>query len=120
MDKIQYTKIFLKQAGLSTDAVNVKIYLQQWWFNTARSSGLRLSNIGFKFLTQTLNLTAYEIVFPKFIDFNTNIMVLLSKHMDCPYILNMSSIVVFSERKCTELTLYNGDLVRYLFSKSKR
>jgi hypothetical protein len=87
--------------------------MYNWWFSTAKSAGLRLSDEGFEFLTKTLKIQSYLIPFAETVDLNPSIMVFLSKHMECPYLLKSNSIIVFSERKSIELYLFAGDLRRY-------
>jgi hypothetical protein len=118
LTKELFTRIFLKQANLSTDEVNVKIHLQKWWFSTAKSTGLRLSNNGYEFLTKTLQISSYIVPFCENMELSSSVVVFLSKHMDFPYVLNEKSIIVFSERKSIELYLFSGDIRRYGLSKA--
>jgi hypothetical protein len=113
LTKEQYTEVFLKQAGLGTDEANIKYHMYNFWFKTSNSTGLRLSDNGYKFLTETLNLSSFEVPFLHTMDMNPSVIVFLSKYMDCPYLLKGNSIVVFSERKSLELYLFSGDIRRY-------
>lgn len=113
LNKAQYTEIFLKQAGLGTDEANIKYHMYKIWFSTSNTTGLRLSLDGYKFLTETIQLQSFEVPFHHLMEMSPSIIVFLSKYMDCPYLLNGHSIIVFSERKSLELYLFSGDIRRY-------
>ena len=65
--KEAYTKIFLKEAGKSVNESTLQEYMPVWWQNTRSkdSGGLRLTDQGIEFITEQLELTTYEIPFPK-------------------------------------------------------
>ena len=109
------TKIFLKQWGKSIDPANVKIYSRQWWQSHRKNhkNGLRLSDNGFKFLTETLNLASYEIPFTENIELSPQTIIFLDKYIDCPYYLTRKSITVFSEKKSFELYLFSDDIRKF-------
>ena len=50
MNKIVYTKVFLKELDKSTNDVEVKGYLPLWWQNTRENGGLRLTEEGFNII----------------------------------------------------------------------
>lgn len=109
------TKIFLKQWGKSIDPANVKIYSRQWWQSNRKNhkNGLRLSEKGFEFLTETLNLVSYEIPFTENIELSPQTIIFLDKYIDCPYYLTRKSITVFSEKKSFELYMFSDDIRKY-------
>lgn len=113
LSKAQYTEIFLKQAGLGTDEANIKYHMYKIWYSMSSASGLRLSEEGYKFMTETIQLQSFEVPFIHLMELNPSVIVFLSKYMDCPYLLKGSSIVVFSERKSLELYLFSGDIRRF-------
>lgn len=92
--------------------------MYKWWNSTAKTSGLRLSVEGYEFLVNTLHIQAYEVPFADDLELNPSVIVFLSKHMECPYLLKHDSIVVFSERKSIELYLFAGDIRRYGLMKA--
>lgn len=115
ISKETYTKIFLQQKDRSTDAANVKLHLFKWW-QSHRSKdigGLRLSDDGFEFLTQELDLQCYEIPFTEPIDLSPQTIIFFDRTMDSPYYLTNQSITVFSERKSFELMLFSDDIRKY-------
>lgn len=122
MNQLTYTKIFLKQAEQSLSEENVQTKLRAWWKNTRtkKDGGLRLTEIGFEFLTQDLGLACYEVPFPLGFDLKPQVIIFLDKFIDCPYFLTDYSITVFSEKKCFELFLFNGDVQKYGLIKAMK
>jgi hypothetical protein len=115
ISKETYTKIFLQQKDRSTDAANVKLHLFKWW-QSHRSKdvgGLRLSEDGFEFLTNELELQCYEIPFTEPIDLSPQTIIFFDRTMDFPYYLTNQSITVFSERKSFELYMFSDDIRKY-------
>lgn len=86
--------------------------MYKWWFSASNNSGLRLSEEGYEFLTQKLDLRAYQINFEDTLHASPSTMVFLAQYMDCPYLLRNNQIIVFSERKSIELYLFSGDIRR--------
>lgn len=115
ISKETFTKIFLQQKDRSIDAANVKLHLYKWWqsHRSKDSGGLRLSEDGFKFLTEELDLRSYEIPFTEPIDLSPQTIIFFDRHMDSPYFLTNQSITVFSERKSFELMLFSDDIRKY-------
>jgi hypothetical protein len=115
ISKETYTKIFLQQKDRSIDAANVKLHLFKWWqsHRSKEVGGLRLSEDGFEFLTQELDLQCYEIPFTEPIDLSPQTIIFFDRTMDSPYYLTNQSITVFSERKSFELMLFSDDIRKY-------
>ena len=115
ISKETYTKIFLQQKDRSTDAANVKLHLFKWWqsHRSKEVGGLRLSEEGFRFLTEELELQCYEIPFTEPIDLSPQTIIFFDRTMDSPYYLTNQSITVFSERKSFELMLFSDDIRKY-------
>ena len=115
ISKETYTKIFLKQHDKSIDPANVKLHLFKWWqsHRSKESGGLRLSDEGFDFLTNELELRNYDIPFTEPIDLSPQVIIFFDKDMDCPYYLTNSSICVFSEKKSFELYMFSDDIRKY-------
>ncbi len=115
ISKETFTKIFLQQKERSIDAANVKLHLYKWWqsHRSKDEGGLRLSEDGFKFLTEELDLRSYEIPFTEPIDLSPQTIIFFDRHMDSPYFLTNQSITVFSEKKSFELMLFSDDIRKY-------
>jgi len=109
------TKIFLAQWGKSIDETNVKLYSRKWWQSTrvGKQTAYRLSEDGFEFLTNELDLKSYEIPFTEPIELSPQTIVFLERYIDCPYFLTNQSITVFSERKSFELYLFSDDIRKF-------
>lgn len=110
-----YTKIFLQQWGKSTDDANLKIFGRKWWQSnrTNKQNAYRLSEEGFDFLTNELEVKMYEIPFTEPIELSPQTIVFLERYIDCPYYLTVESITVFSERKSFELYLFSDDIRKF-------
>ena len=118
--KETYTKVFLKQKGMAISDVTLKQYLSEWWQNTRakEQGGLRLTNAGFEFVRNDLDLATYDVPFPKDFEMTTNTIIWLDQFITCPYYLFKNSIVVLDERKAMELHLFSGDIKKYGLTKA--
>ena len=118
--KDTYTKIFLRQAGKAVTEATVKEYLPVWWQNTRNKSegGLRLTREGYRFITEDLDLTVYDIPYPKDFEITTQTVIFLDQFITCPYYMGPRSIIVTDEKKALELTLFSGDIRKYGLTKA--
>ena len=109
------TRIFLQQWGKSTDDANVQMFGRKWWQSNRANKPMafRLSEDGFEFLTQELEVRMYEIPFTDSIELSPQTIIFLERYVDCPYYLTNQSISVFSERKSFELMLFSDDIRKY-------
>jgi hypothetical protein len=109
------TKIFLQEWGKSTDDANLKLFNRKWWQSTraGKQNNFRLSEEGFEFLTNTLEIKMYEIPFTEPIELSPQTIIFLERYVDCPYFLTNQSITVFSERKSFELYLFSDDIRKF-------
>lgn len=116
------TKIFLKQWGKSIDKANTTLYSREWWQcnREQQQHAFRLTDEGLNFLQNTLELRCYEIPFTEHIELSPQTIIFLEKYIDCPYHLTSKSIVVFSEKKSFELSLFSDDIRRYGLIKAIR
>jgi hypothetical protein len=120
MNKETYTKIFLKQAGKSVNELSIKEYFPLWWQNTRKkdSGGLRLTDEGYRFCTEDLELTFFEVPLPKDFKPTVSTIIWLDQFIDCPYFLDNLAVYVTSERKALELHLFSGDIRKYGLTKA--
>ena len=118
--KEAYTKIFLKEANKGVNDLAVKEYSPIWWKNTRvkESGGLRLTDEGFRFITEEIELTTYEIPYPRDFDLTTNTIIWMDNFIDCPYYLGSKGIIVTNEKKAMELHLFSGDIRKYGLTKA--
>lgn len=109
------TKIFLQQWGKSIDDTNVNMYSRTWWQSNRvnKQDAFRLSDKGYEFLVNELELTEYEIPFTEPIELSPQTIIFLERYIDCPYYLTNQSITVFSEKKSFELFLFSDDIRKY-------
>ena len=120
--KETYTKVFLKQADIAISDANIKSYMSDWWQNTRGKSegGLRLTEEGFDFLQENLDIQMYEVPFPRDFKFTTQTYIFLDQFITCPYFLTNRSIWVTDEKKSMELHLFSGDLRKYGLTKAMK
>lgn len=119
ISKDSLTKVFIQQAGLPVNEVNLKFYKRKWW-NSVREkddASFRLTQEGYEFLTETLNLNKYTIKFENRIQKSPTILLYLNRHINCPFFLEETQITVFSEKMATELALFASDINKYGLSK---
>ena len=109
------TKIFLQQWGKSIDEANVNIYSHKWWQSNrvAKQTAFRLSEEGFEFLSNELDLKSYEVPFTEPIELSPQTIIFLERYIDCPYYLTVESVTVFSEKKSFELYLFSDDIRKF-------
>ena len=110
-----FTKIFLQQKDKSIDEANIKHHMYKWWqsHRSKDQGGLRLSDEGFDFLTNELELRMYDVPFTEPIELSPQTIIFFDRNMDCPYHLTNQSITVFSERKSFELYMFSDDIRKY-------
>lgn len=114
IDRDTLTKIFLQQWGKSIDNANMSMYNRTWWqSNRAGKNSFRLSDKGYEFLVQELELKEYEIPFTEPIELSPQTIIFLERYIDCPYYLTNQSITVFSEKKSFELMLFSDDIRKF-------
>ena len=118
--KETYTKIFLKQANIAITDATVKEYMPLWWQNTRakEEGGLRLTDAGYEFIKEKLNLTTYDVPYPADFEFTTQVLIFMDNFIDCPYYLGRRELVVTNERKAMELHLFSGDIRKYGLNKA--
>lgn len=122
ISKETYTKIFLKQNEKSCDPANIKLHLYKWWqsHRSKKQGGLRLSDEGFEFLTNQLELRGYEVKFTEPIELSPQTIIFFDRYLDCPYYLTNKYITVFSEKKAFELYMFSDDIRKYGLMKAMK
>ena len=118
--KETYTKIFLKQANKAITETALKEYMPKWWQNTRAKDegGLRLTDEGFRFIKEDLELQTYDVPYPPDFEFTTQTIIFLDKFITCPYYLGRRELVVTDEKKALELHLFSGDIRKYGLTKA--
>lgn len=120
--KETYTKIFLKQADKAITESALKEYMPKWWQNTRAKDegGLRLTDEGFRFIKEDLELQTYDVPYPPDFEFTTQTIIFLDKFITCPYYLGRRELVVTDEKKALELHLFSGDIRKYGLTKAMK
>ena len=91
------------------------MYSRTWWQSNRvnKQNAFRLSDKGFEFLTNDLELKSYEVPFTESIELSPQTIIFLERYIDCPYFLTTESITVFSEKKSFELYLFSDDIRKF-------
>jgi hypothetical protein len=120
--KETYTKIFLKNSGKAVHEASIAQAMPLWWQNTRAkdTGGLRLTEAGYKFVTEELDLQTYKVPYPKDFEFTTNVIIWMDQFIDCPYYFDRQGIVVTNEKKAMELHLFSGDVRKYGLTKAMK
>jgi hypothetical protein len=115
-----YTKKFLEANGQSADQNLIDIKKVEWWYNvrSKNSGGLRLTEEGSQFITQTLGLKSYTVKFPDGLNITPQILVWLDNFIESPYFITKKAITVFNEKAAFELYLFSGDVRKMGYSKA--
>jgi hypothetical protein len=118
--KDTYTRIFLKQSGIAVTEATMKEYMPMWWQNTRAKDegGLRLTEEGFRYITEEIQLATYDVPYPKDFELTTQTIIFLDKFINCPYYMGRRSITVTNEKKAMELHLFSGDIRKYGLTKA--
>jgi hypothetical protein len=119
MNKLVYTKLFLKELGEPVNDTTVKEYLPLWWQNTREKSegGLRLTETGIEVLKRA-GIASYHIPYPQDMPLTAQVVIYLDNFIDCPYHIDKKGITVTNERKAVELALFSGDVRKYGIAKA--
>jgi len=120
--KETYTKIFLKQLNKVVSEATMKEYMPIWWQNTRNKSvgGLRLTEEGFRVVTEDIQLTTYDVPYPVNFEMTTQVLIFLDQFIDCPYYIGRKGIAVTNEKKALELHLFSGDIRKYGLAKAMK
>ena len=120
--KETYTKIFLKNSGKAVHVASIAEVMPLWWQNTRAkdTGGLRLTEAGYNFVTEELDLQMYKVPYPKDFEFTTNVIIWMDQFIDCPYYFDRQGIVVTNEKKAMELHLFSGDVRKYGLIKAMK
>lgn len=118
--KETYTKKFLEANGQVVDQNLIETKKIEWWHNVRSkdSGGLRLTDEGIKFVTETIGLKSYSIKFPGQFTITPQILVWLDNFIESPYYITKKSITVLTERAAFELYLFSGDVQKMGYSKA--
>ena len=115
INKETYTKIFLKAVEKSTDPATVALFQRAWWFGrrSKKVGGLRLSDEGYLFLTNELDLHEHEIILPAKTELSPSVLLFLDQYLEHPYYLTPKCLIVFGERESFKLQMFSDDIRKF-------
>jgi hypothetical protein len=119
IDKRELTKKFMDQLSLPIDEKSFRKHHILWWMNprNAHSNSLRLTDVGFKILTEKLGMTKYDVIFPEDTEWSSGLILRLDKFLESPYYIDRKFISVFREKTAVELILFSGNIQKYTQAK---
>ena len=118
--KEEYTKTFLRAAGLETDQDTIKTCRSKWWHNlrSKKTGGLRLTSEALEFVIEQAEIKTYEVPIPKEIKISPQIYIWLDQFINSPWHITKTDITVLSEKAAFELYLFSGDVQKLGQSKA--
>jgi len=116
--KDSYTKTFLSAADIIPTDELLKSKRVEWWYNVRSVGGLRLTEAGINFVTDTAQIKSYKISFPGQFTITPQILVWLDKYIESPYYITKKDITVLAERAAFELYLFSGDVRKMGYGKA--
>lgn len=119
-EKDRLTKVFMQAAGDELTERKLKHNRIHFWWNvrTKEQGGLRLTDYGYKYITQKSEIKTYTIDLPKNITISPQILVWLDNFIDSPYHLTKKNISVLKEKAAFELYLFAGDVKKLGYTKA--
>ncbi len=115
MTKLEFTKLFLIEAGLDSSNQSIKLYVRMLWYTPFSPIGFRLTREGSDFLSNVVKLTPYAFTVSKSEDSKkAKYSIWLSKYLTGPFYLSGKTIICYGETDAMMIGLHAGDLYRYL------
>ena len=100
----------------------IETALKKWWVNLRDAGGLRLTDVGYEFLTDIGTFEKYQIPTPA-IELNQSLLLALDKKLQFPYYIKKknkeSYIAFFSSKEAMLIGLY-GDIAQFLSNYGKQ
>lgn len=118
-DKIGFIKGILDENNVEYDLLKIKqIYCQTWsiWRN---NNALRITKFGLEWLQKYIKFYRIDFSNQVKLPFTNKLLLLLSRHIECPYYLDEDSIWVSTEKVAVQLILFNGDLEKFCILAEK-
>jgi len=120
VNKRQFTKLFLEQAGLDASERSVNANKLLMWATPYSPIGLQLTYFGHTFLKSQLKLQQYTFTIKE--DFQRNLKVILqmNKYLTGPFYLpryedaKTRTIIMYGEQDAFMMGMMSGDLAQYL------
>ena len=112
--KHEYTQVFVKHSPSKDLSIDQAPSI--FWMNPREDGGMRLTDIGFNFLTKTLNLESFSIDV-RDVKFNGKFLIGLDRFVKSPYYLEIgrwSRITLFDGKTYFALTMYGNDFEKFI------
>lgn len=102
----------MNEMGLEKTPKSIKKYISLWWKNPRQKNkgGLRLTELGFRVITQA-EIKSYKITLENPItNLENNFIIWLDNYFNCPFYLTNKEIFVFEEKTAVQAILFSGNL----------
>lgn len=119
--KIEITKFVMQELGLALNEPTFKKAYRAWWQNPRlkEKGGLKLTEAGYNSFKKA-NIKEYKISAEKSDEVFCNKHVIwLDNMMDGPWYIDNENIYVFDEKMAIQLTLFQGNLIRFSTAKAR-
>jgi hypothetical protein len=112
--KEELTRLALAHTGQGEDSFK-KMYRYIWQNPRKKNTGgFRLTEEGYKLLRRGMQIKTYKIKVEEPYKLSNRTMIWIDQHLDSPYFLGTDYISVFKEDLAVILTLYQGDVIKYV------
>lgn len=118
--RLELTKLVVSKSNTNPDQKDLEKTFNIIWQNPRKKldGGYRLTDEGFRILTEDLELKKYDIVFPKELTLTNQTIIWLDRFIDGPYHLNKKGISVFKEKTAVQLVLFSGNVEKFGLAKA--
>ena len=98
--------------------ISVDSAIPAWWYNLRKNGGMRLTNTGYRVLTEDLELEHYEYSIMDPVVFNQQLILKMDRKLQTPYYIHAvkgvpKKVVFFGSREAVMANLY-GNLEQFL------
>ena len=120
MNKKEFTKLFLEQAGIDASDNSVKMHMPLMWVTPRSPIGLQMTYFGHNFLKSQLKLQSYMFTIKEDFQRNLKIILRMNKYLTGPFYLprfedtKSKSIIMYGEQDAFMMGMMGGDLEQYL------
>lgn len=118
--KISITQKVLEITNPGYDLQLYQKSLKSWWYNIRKkpSGGLRLTELGHKYLTQA-GIKYYKLEFDNPIQMTNQLTIRLDHYIDCPYYITSREVYVYTEKTALQLILFSNNLQKFTTAKAR-
>lgn len=120
MPKQKITQYVLEQLNMPSDLSSVKNAIPQLWcsIRVNQTNGFRLTDYGYACMIQS-NIKSHKIAVDPSVKWTSQMLIWMDRYFDCPFFIQKNHIYLFGERTAVQLTLFSGDITKFVKGKLK-